>query len=195
MVLNIQRGALLRKTGVPSPRSPESEPPLESLAYIINVRVTPERIRGVLNMTTNAENSITATTIVGRPFPKGVSGNPGGRPKGLAAYARDQTFDGEEIVNLMLSVMRGEKVGGLKPTVSHMMDATTWLSDRGFGKSLQQARVDVNDNRASVREELRRLFTFDELLAIRDQMAALERALPEGKAIDGEAPLPSIGHS
>ena len=144
-----------------------------------------------MNMTTNAENSITATTIVGRPFPKGVSGNPGGRPKGLAAYVREQTFDGEELVDFMLSVMRGEKVGGLKPTVSNMMDATTWLSDRGFGKSLQQARVDVNDNRASAREELRRLFTFDELLAIRDQFAALERALPEGKAIDGEAPLPS----
>ena len=127
-----------------------------------------------LFMITNAENSTVATTIVGRPFPKGVSGNPGGRPKGLAAYVREQTLDGEEIVDVMISVMRGEKVGGLKPTVSHMMDATTWLADRGFGKALQQSRVDVNDNRESVRDELARLFSFDELLAMREQAALPE---------------------
>jgi hypothetical protein len=65
------------------------------------------------------------------------------------------------------------------------MDATTWLADRAFGKPLRQARVDVNDNGESVRDEPARLFTFDELLAMRNREVASERALPEAEVIDG----------
>ena len=42
-------------------------------------------------------------TPTGR-FPKGASGNPGGRPKGIAAYVREQTKEGTELVDLMLLV-------------------------------------------------------------------------------------------
>jgi hypothetical protein len=42
------------------------------------------------------------------PWQKGQSGNPGGCPKGLMEYVRAQTQDGEEIVNLLLRIMRGE---------------------------------------------------------------------------------------
>ena len=57
-------------------------------------------------MTENTENSIETTRVVGRPFPKGVSGNPGGRPRGLAAYVWDKTDGGAEIVGLMVSVLK-----------------------------------------------------------------------------------------
>jgi hypothetical protein len=42
-----------------------------------------------------AQNSdeTAGATIVGRPFPKGRSGNPGGRPKGLAKYVRELVGD------------------------------------------------------------------------------------------------------
>ena len=136
-------------------------------------------------MTQTAENSTAATTIVGRPFPKGTSGNPGGRPRGLASYVREQTLDGEELVDFMLSVMRGEKVGGLKPTMNNRMEATTWLADRGFGKSLQQSRVEVDDNRGGMREELSAM-TLAQVLQIREDLVEARDALPEAQVIDGE---------
>ena len=53
-------------------------------------------------MTRNTENSMEITRVVGRPFPKGVSGNPGGRPRGLAANVRENTDGGEENVSTCL---------------------------------------------------------------------------------------------
>ena len=73
-------------------------------------------------MQENAENS--TKTLVGRPFPKGVSGNPGGRPRGLAAYVRESTGNGHEMVDLMTSIMRGETIDGTAPRIRDRRDAT-----------------------------------------------------------------------
>ena len=85
-----------------------------------------------------AENSMETTRVVGKPFPKGVSGNPSGRPKGLASYVRETTNNGQEMVDLMVSVMRGEAIDGMKPRITDRMNAATWLSDRAFGKPVAQ---------------------------------------------------------
>ena len=62
-----------------------------------------------------AQNSDeTAVGVVGRPFPKGVSGNPGGRPKGLARP-------------------RGR---ASRPA--------TWLADRGFGRPTQTQALELS---------------------------------------------------
>ena len=76
-------------------------------------------------MQVNTENSI---KTVGRPFRKGQTGNAGGRPKGLDNYVREGTDNGEEIVDLMVNVMRGEVIDGMKPRIRDRMDAATWLS-------------------------------------------------------------------
>jgi hypothetical protein len=47
----------------------------------------------------------------GRPFVKGHSGNPGGCPKGLVRAIREQTRNGEQLVDFMLRVFRGEMDG------------------------------------------------------------------------------------
>lgn len=84
----------------------------------------------------SAENNGKAAP--GRPFPKGRSGNPGGRPKGLAAYVRAQTKEGKELADFMLAVLRrsGEFEHARLP-LAVRMDAATWLAERGFGKPVQ----------------------------------------------------------
>lgn len=65
----------------------------------------------------------------GRPFAPGVSGNPGGRPRGFASYIREQTGEGRELVDFALGVLRDDTAPGRS-----RLDALRWLADRGFGR-------------------------------------------------------------
>ena len=82
----------------------------------------------------------------GRPFVKGQSGNPGGRPRGLVRAVREQTRDGEELVAFMLAVFRGEADAKLRDRI----DAATWLADRGFGKPIQAMEHAGKDGEALI---------------------------------------------
>ena len=66
-------------------------------------------------------------------FVPGVSGNPTGRPKGLAALVQAETRDGAELVAFMVRVLRDPR----QATVLRMQ-AAQWLADRGFGKAVVQ---------------------------------------------------------
>jgi hypothetical protein len=72
--------------------------------------------------------------VPGRPFPKGVSGNPGGRAKpgslDIAALARSHAPEAIEAL-----------VRGLKDP-KHYVHAAQVLLDRGFGKPQQTLAVD-----------------------------------------------------
>ena len=85
--------------------------------------------------------------VLGRPFEKGKSGNPGGRPAGLMQAIRAETKDGKELAAFAFKVLRGEAIakrkvselGGLEvvvyPDTRERLEALKWLGDRGFGKA------------------------------------------------------------
>jgi hypothetical protein len=67
-----------------------------------------------------------------------LSGNPGGRPKGLARRVRELVGnDGHEIVEFMFETMSNEQA-----RTADRLEAAAWLADRGFGKAVLS--VDVN---------------------------------------------------
>ena len=51
---------------------------------------------------------------------------------------RESTGNGQEMVDLMVQIMRGEAINGLKPKIRDQMDAASWLVDRGFGRPVTQ---------------------------------------------------------
>ena len=77
--------------------------------------------------------------ITGKGFMPGQVANPGGRPKGLAAYIRERTHDGRDLVDFVVDVFQGngERLNGHPPKLEVRFEAATWLADRGFGKPVQ----------------------------------------------------------
>ncbi len=62
-------------------------------------------------------------------FLKGTSGNPAGRPLGFREQIKQSTADGNELVEVVLSVLRDQNASNRE-----RMEAATWLADRGYGK-------------------------------------------------------------
>lgn len=141
-------------------------------------------------MAQNSTGPVTQTRrSSGHPWPKGVSGNPGGRPQGLGILIRERTKDGEAIVDFMVSVFEG-KVNGKRSRLRDRMEAAAWLSDHGWGKPVQailhggDLGLQVTDARplqAFTTDELRKLLVvFDQ----QEQAAALLALAAPGKGGD-----------
>lgn len=80
-------------------------------------------------------------------FRKGQTGNPGGRPKGLARITRELLGDdGEGAVRFLAAVMDGGPLpDGAVPSVSERITAAKLLIERGWGKSPEFAPVEDRD--------------------------------------------------
>jgi hypothetical protein len=66
-----------------------------------------------------------------RPFPPGVSGNPGGRAKGLQRRVRELVGDdGDKIAVFLAGVFNDEK-----QKMTDRLEAARLLLDRGWGKA------------------------------------------------------------
>jgi hypothetical protein len=74
-------------------------------------------------------------------WPRGVSGNPGGRPKGLARAARELVGeDGMALVQLWWDIARDETRRD-----SDQLEASRLLAERGWGKTPTFAAIEEGD--------------------------------------------------
>lgn len=80
-------------------------------------------------------------------FKKGVSGNPGGRPKSLTRAIQEKTEDFKNQLETMIQISRGQEVFGHKPELKDIVDAVKWLADRGYGRSIQM-QYDLDEEEA-----------------------------------------------
>lgn len=101
-----------------------------------------------------AQNS--RRTPEGKPWPKGKSGNPGGRPKGLGGAVRALAGDdGHKLIEGLFALAFGtdkqmEAVFGkaLKPAVKDRRECIKELLDRGFGRAVQAVEHSGTDGAA-----------------------------------------------
>ena len=136
-------------------------------------------------MSTTVQNKAGTTLggVTGRGFVPGISGNPGGRPKGLTRRVRELVGDdGSAIAEFMHAVM----VDDAERTTDRL-EAARWLADRGFGRSPQDVElalrgregVDVHAFAAFAARHLSSEM-LDELIASVEATMEAERALPHG---------------
>jgi hypothetical protein len=106
-----------------------------------------------------AQNSSGAPPRVGRPFRKGLSSNPGGRPKGLARAARELVGeDGMALVKLWWSIGqdpmqrtrdRRRRCGGGCRGVQGEDSSACWRSQAGVNPDLRSPKLSILGWRAS----------------------------------------------
>jgi hypothetical protein len=88
-----------------------------------------------------AQNSSGSAGKVGRPWPRGVSGNPGGRPQGLSRATRELVGeDGHKLAEFWYGIMQDETRRD-----SDRLEASRLLADRGWGKAPTFAAIEEED--------------------------------------------------
>jgi hypothetical protein len=95
----------------------------------------------------------TAMPGKGKPFPKGVSGNPGGRPKVLGDVQELARQKSPEAITTLANIMHDEKA----PPAARVAAANALL-DRGYGKPTQpisQTLAKIDPARSVMRSWLR----------------------------------------
>ena len=115
---------------------------------------------------------------IGRRFQPGQSGNPGGRPKGVASAFR-QIFDPERAARALLDLAENA------PKPETRIAAWRELLDRGYGKAPAFAAIEGSDplELDAIAAEIQGIA--DELRARRDERATQEGAVAPSRAAAG----------
>ena len=127
---------------------------------------------------------------IGKPFPRGTSGNPGGKPKGIGRLVRETVGDDmPKIIKAQIAIALGQKPEGYRgspPKPSHITKAAEWVRDTGWHKPRQV--IDHEGTVAVGTMDLTKL-TRDEL---EDWLGAADRADEDddGSADAAESPPP-----
>ena len=117
----------------------------------------------------NSGGTAAGTMPVGRRFEPGKSGNPGGRPKGLAAAVKAKVQP-EDLVAVLVDVAQDARA---KP--SERIAAVRELADRGWGKAPAFAAIEGGD-------PLELSAIAQEIQGIADELAARRQGTPVGDA-------------
>ena len=105
-------------------------------------------------------------TAPGRPFQPGQSGNPGGRPKGIAAKARELVGDDpQRLLSVFLEVAEDTSA-----KTADRLNAAEKFLDRAWGKSAAFAPVEGGDPLDGLTERVDRVL--DELAEKRQTQAS-----------------------
>lgn len=92
----------------------------------------------------NSQNNSPAARLIPYQWKAGdPSPNPGGRPKGLAAYIRENTLDGRDLADFLINVVRGGEKVFCK--MNDRLKACEMLLDRAFGR-IQGPPADQDPN-------------------------------------------------
>ncbi|MGD9381429.1 MAG: hypothetical protein PVI03_03210 [Candidatus Thorarchaeota archaeon] len=87
------------------------------------------------------------TKVIGRPFPKGVSGNPAGRPKGIVALVKEKTEGGEALIGeclAMLGLHPDKRKNKKKPVGNRdKVEILKLLMAYAFGRPTQHIDIDA----------------------------------------------------
>jgi hypothetical protein len=96
-----------------------------------------------------ADNNGSERKSVGRPFPKGVSGNPGGVPKTLFPIRAAARKHAESALQTLVDGLKANKLFGpgavVTPDWAARLAAATALLDRCFGKPKQAVELTGED--------------------------------------------------
>jgi len=91
------------------------------------------------HLTQNSEGNGSLANLM--PFKPGQSGNPGGRPRGLARRAREKLGnDGERLLDFWIEVMDDVT----RPT-RERLEASKLLAERGWGKPASFQLIEEDD--------------------------------------------------
>ena len=126
------------------------------------------------------ENRLATSRDSGGRFAKGVTGNPGGRPKGLASQIRERSEEGAKLVEVVWDIM--ENPGGTGVQAKKLqLQAVEWLTDRGWGKAIAIVEHSGSVTNINVLANM----SDEDLRAVIRAGSIVEEA--QAKAIEGEA--------